>query len=181
MLRRGERANLEDLAKTDAALADWLVLGDAALVLHTFGSSFGEESASRNGVPSVRLRSGGHVLGVLVLGLREPCAVPCPRRAARRSACTRWTRRAACSSSRSCNSAEARAHDVLGPRRQVPQQQRVALARALEILRVHLRLGDQRPRGGRGVAAAVPGTRTLVSRRGEAGTPGVEALRSYPK
>ena len=47
-----------------AALADWLVLGDAALVLHTFGSSFGEESASRNGVPSVRLRSGGHVLGV---------------------------------------------------------------------------------------------------------------------
>ena len=47
-----------------AALADWLVLGDAALILHTFGSSFGEESASRNGVPSVRLRSGGHVLGV---------------------------------------------------------------------------------------------------------------------
>ena len=45
-------------------MADWLVLGDAALVLHTFGSSFGEESASRNGVPSVRLRSGGHVLGV---------------------------------------------------------------------------------------------------------------------
>ena len=34
------------------------------MVLHTFGSSFGEESASRNGVPSVRLRSGGHVLGV---------------------------------------------------------------------------------------------------------------------
>ncbi len=47
-----------------AALADWLVLGDAALVLHTFGSSFGEESAARSGVPSVRLRSGGHVLGV---------------------------------------------------------------------------------------------------------------------
>lgn len=46
-----------------AALADWLVLGDAAIVLHTFGSSFGEESAARTGAPSVRLRAGGHVLG----------------------------------------------------------------------------------------------------------------------
>ena len=47
-----------------AALLDWLTLGDAALVLHTFGSSFGEEAAAIKGMPSIRLRSGGHVLGV---------------------------------------------------------------------------------------------------------------------
>ena len=64
MLRAGATTRATPGAGQRAALADWLVLGDAALVLHTFGSSFGEESASRNGVPSVRLRSGGHVLGV---------------------------------------------------------------------------------------------------------------------
>lgn len=47
-----------------AALADWLVLGDAAVVLHTFGSSFGEEAAARTLAPSIRIRRGGHVLGV---------------------------------------------------------------------------------------------------------------------
>ena len=64
MLRAGATTRATPGAGQRAALADWLVLGDSALVLHTFGSSFGEESAARSGVPSVRLRSGGHVLGV---------------------------------------------------------------------------------------------------------------------
>ena len=64
MLRAGATTRATQGAGQRAALADWLVLGDSALIMHTFGSSFGEESASRSGVPSVRLRSGGHVLGV---------------------------------------------------------------------------------------------------------------------
>lgn len=47
-----------------AALADWLALGDAALVLHSFGSSFGEEAAARRLAPSIRVRRERHVLGV---------------------------------------------------------------------------------------------------------------------
>lgn len=57
-----------------AALADWYALGEAAVVLHTFGSSFGEEAAARTAAPSVRLKRGGHVLGADAN--RPHCALP---------------------------------------------------------------------------------------------------------
>lgn len=47
-----------------AALVDLAVLSRASLILHTFGSSFGEEAAAATNTPSVRLRRHGHVVGV---------------------------------------------------------------------------------------------------------------------
>ena len=47
-----------------AGLLDFLVLAESTLILHTFGSSFGEEAAAVRGVPSIRIRSQGHLLGV---------------------------------------------------------------------------------------------------------------------
>lgn len=47
-----------------AAFLEWLILAECALVLHTFGSSFGEEAAVLRLAPSVRIRQGGHLLGL---------------------------------------------------------------------------------------------------------------------
>lgn len=47
-----------------AALLDLAILSRASLILHTFGSSFGEEAAAATNTPSVRLRRDGHVVGV---------------------------------------------------------------------------------------------------------------------
>jgi len=45
------------------SLLDFAVLGAGSLLLHSFGSSFGEEAAAASLIPSVRIRQGGHVLG----------------------------------------------------------------------------------------------------------------------
>lgn len=45
------------------ALVDFIVLGHCALVVHGFGSSFGEEAAAIHLVPTLRLRIGGHIYG----------------------------------------------------------------------------------------------------------------------
>jgi len=59
-----------DLAKDRAsaaglrlALLDWWALGHAALVVHSFGSSFAEEAAGLHGPPTVRVRQGGNFMG----------------------------------------------------------------------------------------------------------------------
>jgi hypothetical protein len=44
-------------------LLDFVLLSHCALIVHGFGSSFAEEAAIPNLTPSVRLRSGGHLLG----------------------------------------------------------------------------------------------------------------------
>ena len=41
-----------------------MLLSRTALILHSFGSSFGEEAATIRGVPSVRIREGGSIYGV---------------------------------------------------------------------------------------------------------------------
>ena len=45
-------------------MLEFEILSMCDLILHSFGSSFGEEAASVNMVPSVRLRSGGSIGGV---------------------------------------------------------------------------------------------------------------------
>lgn len=45
------------------ALTEWLLLGEASLVVHSFGSSYGEEAAALHLRPSVRVRAGGNIYG----------------------------------------------------------------------------------------------------------------------
>ncbi len=52
------------LRGVEAALVDFTVLAGSNLVIHTFGSSFGEEASSVYSIPSVRIRSGGNIYGV---------------------------------------------------------------------------------------------------------------------
>jgi hypothetical protein len=46
------------------ALVDFVLLSQSVLVVHGYGSSFGEEAAAVNLSPALRLRIGGHVYGV---------------------------------------------------------------------------------------------------------------------
>jgi len=55
-------------------LVEWIVLGKTKIILHSFGSSFGEESSAINLTPSVRMRLGGNIYGV-DLGM-EDCNHP---------------------------------------------------------------------------------------------------------
>jgi hypothetical protein len=57
-------ANRTDTRAVQRGLLDLVLLSRSALVVHSFGSSFGEEAAVAHLVPSVRLRVGGHLFGV---------------------------------------------------------------------------------------------------------------------
>ena len=65
----GGEADAPPLASRDTpdgvrrALLEFLLLSGAVLILHSYGSSFGEEAAAVHGVPSVRVRKGGHIYG----------------------------------------------------------------------------------------------------------------------
>jgi hypothetical protein len=59
----GAMANRTDPRAVQRALLDFALLSRCALLVHSFGSSFGEEAAVVRLAPSVRLRVGGHILG----------------------------------------------------------------------------------------------------------------------
>ncbi|GMI10850.1 hypothetical protein TrLO_g15790 [Triparma laevis f. longispina] len=46
------------------ALLDFALLSETRIIVHSFGSSFGEEAATINMLPSVRVRLGGSIYGV---------------------------------------------------------------------------------------------------------------------
>lgn len=59
----GAMVNRTDPRAVQRALLDLVLLSRSALLVHSFGSSFGEEAAAVHLAPSVRLRVGGHILG----------------------------------------------------------------------------------------------------------------------
>ena len=56
--------NRTDVHAVQRGLLDLVLLSRSALIVHSFGSSFGEEAAIARLVPSIRLRVGGHLFGV---------------------------------------------------------------------------------------------------------------------
>uniref|UniRef100_A0A7S3NKB8 Uncharacterized protein n=1 Tax=Aureoumbra lagunensis TaxID=44058 RepID=A0A7S3NKB8_9STRA len=60
----GHNLERDSLAGIRGALLDFMLLAESSLLLHTFGSSFGEEAAlGRPALASIRIRKHGHVLG----------------------------------------------------------------------------------------------------------------------
>ncbi|GMH83402.1 hypothetical protein TrVE_jg1031 [Triparma verrucosa] len=62
-----DKEGLMDRASTRSvqeALVDFVLLSETDFVVHSFGSSFGEEAATINMLPSVRVRLGGSIYGV---------------------------------------------------------------------------------------------------------------------
>jgi len=60
----GDLSSRSDVTAVQLALIDFVVLARAELIVHSFGSSFGEEAAAVEGVASVRVRVGGDIWGV---------------------------------------------------------------------------------------------------------------------
>lgn len=63
-INNSEYLNRSSAIAIKRALVDFIMLSESSLIVHGYGSSFGEEAAAVNMIPSVRIRVGGHVYGI---------------------------------------------------------------------------------------------------------------------
>ncbi|GMI49299.1 hypothetical protein TrCOL_g5200 [Triparma columacea] len=70
----GDLVERGDRVEVVKGFVDWVVLGKCGMIVHSFGSSFGEEAAVVGLRDSLRIRKGGNIVGVDTS--REFCGNP---------------------------------------------------------------------------------------------------------